>query len=67
MGRPKTLEAWIYKRTQKNQDLYDGREIRRLASRYSVSSEAVRSALRRAGWEKKRTPSGVCTVWKPHA
>jgi len=60
-----SLESKINKLAENHKDLYSGRELRRLASRYNTSPETVTSSLRAQGWTKGRSPSGTRERWLP--
>jgi len=59
-----TVEAYLADRvpSRRNLEIYDNREVRKIANFCSLHPDEVRSQLRRCGYEKTTNPNGL-TVW----
>lgn len=65
---PDGFRSWLTKKaraTRHTNNLGDGRELGKTASRFGLSSEAARGILRSEGWEMRPTPSGALPRWHP--
>lgn len=59
-----SVEAYLKDRvpSRRNLEIYDNREVRKIANFCSLHPDEVRSQLRRCGYEKTTNPNGL-TVW----